>query len=276
MSTLNPLALVDYHMHSTLSIDGCDPTEALALAAVRVGLREIGISEHLDTDPDDEGFGNYDESAVDLALERAREASGGQLTIRKGVEVCYQPLFHEAAGRLVAECQQIDYVIGSIHYLDRRHPEPASFEGETYRETYRLYMAASMQLVESGFFDVLGHFEYVRFHDSRDGASYDPHEYADEIETILQEMISREMVLELNVGGLRRPGGHTYPCRWTLQRYRELGGEAVCIGSDAHRAADVGAGIGRGLALLQEVGFRYVVTFKDRRRRWVNIDRFMR
>jgi len=276
MSTLNPLALVDYHMHSDLSIDARDPLEELARAAIRVGLREIGVSDHLDTDPLDPGYGRYDEALADQALERARAVAGDRLTIRKGVEVCYQPQFHEVAGRLVAGLRQVDFVIGSVHFLDRRYPDPAAFEGEARHRTYRRYIADCLKSVESGFFDILGHFEHLRRHDEQAGRSYDPQEYAEEIDALLRALISREMVLELNMSGLRRPGGHVYPSRWTLRRYRELGGEAVSIGSDAHCAADVGAGIGRGLALLQELGFRYVVTFKNRQRRWVNIDRFMR
>lgn len=272
----NPLALVDYHIHSNLSVDADDPAEALARAAVRIGLKEIGISEHLDTDPQDVGYGHYNEEEASQALARAAKAANGQLTLRKGVEVCYQPVLHQAAGDLVARCRQVDYVIGSVHFLNRQYPPPAAFEGESRHETYRRYIGDCLRAVESGFFDILGHFEYLRRHDGQDGFSYNPECYADEVETLLRALIAQEMVLELNTGGLRRPGNHTYPCRWTLTRYRELGGEAVSVGSDAHRAAEVGAGIGCAFALLQEVGFRYVVTFKNRRRRWVNLDRFMR
>lgn len=275
MSSLNPAALVDYHMHSSLGPDALDPPEALAQAALQVGLREIGISEHLDTDPLDAGFGCYDEAAVDRSLDRAREAAR-PLAIRKGVEVCYQPVFHRDAGRLARSCRQVDYVIGSVHFLDRRYPDPGDFEGDARHQTYRRYIADCMKAVESGFFDILGHFEYLRRHDDRNGNTYDPSAYADEIDALLQKIIAHDVVLELNMSGLRRPGEHTYPSRWTLARYRALGGQAVSIGSDAHRAADVGMGIGRGLALLQELGFRFVVTFRNRQRRWVNIDRFMR
>ncbi|MGQ9456706.1 MAG: histidinol-phosphatase HisJ family protein [Anaerolineae bacterium] len=274
MPALNPQALVDYHMHTRQCPDGHDSAEEMALAAVRMGLTEMGISEHLDTSPHDEGYGCYDDAAVEAALARARAATDGRLVIRKGVEVCYQPALEGAARQALARASHVDYVIGSVHYLDSQYPPPEAFLEPERDATYRRYILDCLRLVESGLCDILGHFEYLRRHDGQAGLSYAPERYRDEVETVLRAVVERGVVLELNTSGLRRPGEHWYPCRWTLERYRALGGEAVTLGSDAHRAADVAAGIGRALALLQELGFRYVVTFQKRRRRWVAIDRF--
>jgi histidinol-phosphatase (PHP family) len=211
---------------------------------------------------------------VEAALARAREAADGRLVIRKGVEVCYQPALEEAARQALARCSHVDYVIGSVHYLDSQYPPPEAFTEPQRDATYRRYILDCLRLVESGLCDILGHFEYLRRHDGQAGFSYEPERYRDEVEAVLRAVVERGVVLELNTSGLRRPGEHWYPSLWTLERYRALGGEAVSLGSDAHRAADVAAGIGRALALLQDLGFRYVVTFKERRRRWVAIDRF--
>ncbi len=274
MPALNPQALVDYHMHTHLCPDGHNSAEEMALAAVHMGLTEMGISEHLDTSPYDEGYGCYNDAVVEAALARAREAAGGRLVIRKGVEVCYQPALEEAVRQALTQCNHVDYVIGSVHYLDSRYPPPEAFTEPQRDATYRRYLRDCLCLVESGLCDILGHFEYLRRHDGQAGLSYDPQRYADEVEAVLRAAVERGTVLELNTSGLRRPGEHWYPCPWTLARYRALGGEAISLGSDAHRAEDVAAGIGRALALLQDLGFRYVVTFKGRQRRWVAIDRF--
>ena len=42
--------------------------------------------------------------------------------------------------------------------------------------------------------------------------------------------------------------GKLLPDREFLQRYRELGGKLVTIGSDAHKAADAGSGLEEGAA----------------------------
>ncbi|NLE76623.1 MAG: histidinol-phosphatase HisJ family protein [Chloroflexi bacterium] len=275
MPSLNSAALVDYHMHSNLSPDAFDRPEELAQAALGKGLVEIGICEHLDTDPKDAGYERYDEAAVDQALALARTASQGQLRIRKGVEVCYQPCFEETARRLLAKHNQMDYVIGSVHFIDSQVTNGAYMEANGRQETYRRYMGDTLRLIRSGLFDIVGHFEYIRRYDAENGIHYHPEEYGDEISAVLKEIIAQDMTLEVNTSGLRRPGRHTYPCQWTLERFRELGGQAVAVGSDAHHTEHVGAGVGRVLAMLQEMGFLYVVTFRGRHRRWVNIDKYV-
>ena len=273
MTALNPHALVDYHMHSILSGDGYDRAEEMARAAVAMGLTEIGLSEHLDTDPIEPGYDGYDDEALLQAIERARAETTNQIRLRKGVEVCYQPDLQETCHRMLARRGPMDYVIGSVHLIDHEYPDAKYFEERGRATTYRRYMADCLRLVQSGLFDILGHFGYLRRYDVDGGRLYNAPDYAEEIDAVLQAIIDHDMVLEINSGGLRRPGEQPDPGRWTLQRYRELGGEAISMGSDAHRAAHVGQGIGRCLALLQELGFRYVVTFKSRRRRWVTIDK---
>ena len=49
--------------------------------------------------------------------------------------------------------------------------------------------------------------------------------------------------------------------RDTLALYREMGGEKVTVGSDAHRPEDVGCFIRQRQELLRECGFRYFTTF---------------
>jgi histidinol-phosphatase (PHP family) len=50
-----------------------------------------------------------------------------------------------------------------------------------------------------------------------------------------------------------------------LRMYRELGGEIVTVGSDAHRPNGMGQGIREAYELLTQCGFRYVCTY-DRRK----------
>jgi histidinol-phosphatase (PHP family) len=49
-----------------------------------------------------------------------------------------------------------------------------------------------------------------------------------------------------------------------FERFRELGGEIVTIGSDAHRANRVGQYSHRACGILKEI-FGYVCTFEDRK-----------
>ena len=69
------------------------------------------------------------------------------------------------------------------------------------------------------------------------------------------------MALEINVSGLRQPIGKTLPDLPLIRRFRELGGELITVGSDAHRPEDIARPIGDGLTIAKEAGFRYVAAF---------------
>jgi histidinol-phosphatase (PHP family) len=70
--------------------------------------------------------------------------------------------------------------------------------------------------------------------------------------------------LEVNVGkGLPDPAVYAL--------YRQCGGEIVTVGSDAHRAADVGNLVKDGAGLLRAAGFGYIAAFEQRRVRFEKI-----
>ena len=47
--------------------------------------------------------------------------------------------------------------------------------------------------------------------------------------------------------------------------YKDLGGEIITIGSDAHSAARVGENIENVYELLKELGFKYTFSFINRK-----------
>ena len=46
-----------------------------------------------------------------------------------------------------------------------------------------------------------------------------------------------------------------------LRRYREMGGEVITLGSDAHASEHIGCAIAARQQLLRDCGFRYFTTF---------------
>ncbi|MBR4018120.1 MAG: histidinol-phosphatase, partial [Clostridia bacterium] len=48
-----------------------------------------------------------------------------------------------------------------------------------------------------------------------------------------------------------------------ISRYRELGGEYVTIGSDAHQPERVGGRVSEAMELAKAAGIEYIATFKD-------------
>ena len=48
-----------------------------------------------------------------------------------------------------------------------------------------------------------------------------------------------------------------------LRRYRRMGGELITIGSDAHKAEHIGAGIAQAQDTLRRLGWQYFATFEQ-------------
>ncbi len=107
----------------------------------------------------------------------------------------------------------------------------------------------------SGLFDALGHLDvvkrYLHPHVSPEALAAAPELY----EPILHALVESGTALEINTSGLRHPVGETYPSATIVARFRELGGRAVTIGSDAHRAGHFGWALADGYQHAAAAGF---------------------
>ncbi len=108
----------DYHMHTPLCRHASgEPTE-LAAQAVKVGLSEIGFSEHnpmMRDDWDDWHMRQADLDNYVAKVEKARR-DHPQLTIKLAMEVDFIP-GHEEWIRDLAARHPWDYLIGAVHYV---------------------------------------------------------------------------------------------------------------------------------------------------------------
>ena len=83
------------------------------------------------------------------------------------------------------------------------------------------------------------------------------------IDEILTLLIKKGKGIELNTGGFKYGLGHPDPTEKIIARYRELGGEIITIGADAHAPAHVAYAFEEVPAILKEAGFRYLLYFKS-------------
>ena len=74
-------------------------------------------------------------------------------------------------------------------------------------------------------------------------------------EPILRALVESGTALEINTSGLRHPVGETYPSAGDRARFRDLGGRAVSIGSDAHRPDHFGSALADGYQEATAAGF---------------------
>ena len=129
-----------------------------------------------------------------------------------------------------------------------------------------LYFACTLENIRSVTgFQALGHLDYVvRYGHGRE-KEYSYRAYADVIDEILRELICRGIALEVNSGGLKYGLGFPNPHPDVLKRYRELGGEILTLGSDAHAPEHIAYNFKETGELLKACGFRYYTIFKERK-----------
>ena len=252
------------HIHTNFSCDCQTPMETVCQAALARGLEEIAITDHVDWEPQDEGYARFRPQAYWTEIERCRALFAGQLTIRAGVELGEPHRFRQEAAELLAR-YEYDLVLGSLHWSNGRPAWERAFFGDDLGldEGLALYFAELYTLASEADYDVLTHLDFVR------RAAYlcfgvgepdlRPHEA--QIRRVLRAVAERGKGLEVNTNtcrkGLGGPGASLEALRW----FRQAGGRIVTFGSDAHRAEDVGADLDRALAVAREAGF-------DRPARW--------
>ncbi len=261
----------DYHMHTEFSTDSEASVKSMLDASVKRGLQSVCITDHLDLDyPEDKELGP-DPFQLDLKkyfsmLSQIREEYRKKLDVRIGVELGLQPHLGRIYEKLV-EAYPFDFVIGSLHLVHGMDPYYGKiFEGKTDGEVYREAFRETASCLDGGSpFDVLGHLDYVVRYGRNKAQEYSYREFSDEIDVILKKVISAGKGLEMNMGGVKYGLGFANPHPDVLKRYRELGGEIVTVGADAHRPEHVAYDFEEAAEILKSCGFHYYAEFKARR-----------
>jgi histidinol-phosphatase (PHP family) len=269
---------VDLHVHSDCSADGRSTIGEYARQAQALGLSEVGFCEHVDLDPRDQDYGFLDVQRYEREIESARlQAPGVQL--RKGVEIAYQSRREDEIRAWLGQ-GGYDYVVLSVHLVDYADgwaivSEPdttgAYFAGHSARQSYVPYFEELLRAAKSGLGQVLGHLDLIKRYGVQCYGPFDPVGLEDEIRAVLVAAVEHGVGLEVNTSGLRQSPGEPYPGLTLLRWYRELGGEILTMGSDAHHVDDLGAGLSEAMAMARQVGFRAIATYERQRVHWIDL-----
>jgi histidinol-phosphatase (PHP family) len=248
-------AFYDHHVHSRFSWDSDSSLEALVGAARRVGVGGFVLTDHVEFDPLDPGFGEYDYASARAAWEEIQSLTP-DLKIRFGAEISHQqkrlPEIRE-----FLHARRYHWVIGAVHHVGREEISNyvARVEGEgiPIEECLSGYFKACLQGVESNLYDCLGHLDFPKRYSRRGpdltGEFWLRH-YGKEIRSVLSACLDFGVFLEVNTGSYRVGFSEPYPGWAILDLYRRLGGSEVVLSSDAHRPEDVGTAYG---AVIREL-----------------------
>jgi histidinol-phosphatase (PHP family) len=258
----------DGHVHTEWSWDAVAGSMARSCErAVELGLPSVAFTEHADltrwvisldfaahlparfrvlVTP----HGTIEPAELDVAgyldcVARCRERFP-RLRILSGVELS-EPHWHADRVRTLLD-SPFDRVLGSVHSIRTAGGDlmvDAHYLDHPADDVMRAYLAEVLNLVRSsGDFAVLAHIDYAVRAWPTD--SFDPNRFEEEFRAVLAALASGGRALEINT---------RVPLRPEIIRWYEIGGDAVCFGSDAHDPALVANGFRAAVTVATAAGF---------------------
>jgi histidinol-phosphatase (PHP family) len=218
------------------------------------GLSDIAFTDH---DRYYAGF-DFDE------LKRLRDANP-DVKIRAGIELDNDPV-HGTEGRrwVEAHWEHLDFVLGSVHFLDRPDemfdtvPAGAEqFTGRSIDAIYEDYYGRVREMAANGLVDCLAHLDLIKIHG---------HRPISDVSSLALETLhfikSRGLAIELSTAGWRKPVNELYPSDGIIGRAiaEEI---PFTTASDAHSDVQLGENYDRLAKKMQQMGIREVCIFEQ-------------
>jgi histidinol-phosphatase (PHP family) len=258
--------LIDTHTHSNFSPDSEMCIGDAMNAAAKLGLSGIAFTDHLDL----KAPGGDTRFAFDPLLQQAeiiKHRDKADVKLFTGIELGLQPENLSDIRSFLTSCT-FDTVIASIHFVDGVDPYQRQYYVEkTEKRAYGRYLELIYEMITAfPDFDILGHYDYIARYAPYKTRSILYKDFPDHLDLILGYLSANGKALEINTNTYRFRNGDTPVLDHNiLKRFRELGGEFISIGSDAHAYDRVGEQFEFYINLIESSGFRYITHFDQRR-----------
>ena len=274
----------DYHVHTEFSDDSREPMEKQIERAIELGLEEICFTDHVDygikkdweegniewrggdgvnyDDSQKDPLANVDYSAYFEKLGRMKETYGDRIQIRQGLEFGVQTITIPRYEKLWARYgSKLDFVLLSMHQMDNKELWNQDFQqGKSQKEYNEAYYEEILRVIRRfKNYCVLAHLDLIIRYD-KEGV-YPFSGVKDIVAEILRTTIADGKGIELNTSSWHYGLADTQPSKEILRLYRDLGGQILTIGSDAHITRYLGDHIREAQQILKEIGFTRICTF---------------
>ncbi|MGH7762902.1 MAG: histidinol-phosphatase HisJ family protein [Candidatus Dormibacteraceae bacterium] len=251
----------DLHVHTEWSYDARNGDMARSCErAIEIGLPAIAFTDHADFVVVQEGQHCVDIAGYLEAVERCRSRFK-RLRILSGVELG-EPHWFPSETAAVLAAGPLDRVLGSIHCIriGSEIVDASQFRSQAPADlpaAVREYFRETLAMIDSPQpFEALAHLDYPKRYWPESAAPYREEDYEEEIRAVLVAAHRRGLVLEANT--TRGDGGEDRFCPGleVLRWWREIGGEAVSFGSDAHSPDRVAGGFELAMQIVEAAGFK--------------------
>ncbi|CCG92809.1 Histidinol phosphatase, PHP family [Methylacidiphilum fumariolicum SolV] len=192
------------------------------------------------------------------------------LNVRLGIERDNDPVSGHSGLIWVKEnWEKLDFVLGSVHFIgdwpfDRNGFEDG-FSKRPIEDIYRDYVKNLLQLIDQGFIDSVAHLDLIKIFNYRPKGKI-----VDYFEPVLEKIKEKDLCLEINTAGWRKPVKEQYPAEEILFKAVEMK-IPISIGSDAHSWLEVGKGFSELLPLMNKLGIKEFAVFRSHTRQMVAV-----
>ena len=255
----------DYHMHTPLCGHAVGEPEEYVKQAIKVGLKEIGFSDHAPMvhTPIPGITMSLDELPLyHEMIEDIRKKYASKISVKIALESDFL-IGYESKTKAIIDNYPYDYIIGSVHFIDDwAFDDPATREywkKHDVNEVYLKYYALLRKSAQTGFFQIIGHCDLPKKFGARPSI-----DLTDEIKLTAKTFKEIGVAVEINTAGLRKPIAEMYPALNCLKIYHDAG-VALTFGSDAHDPLDVGKDFDKAVDLAKAAGFSEYLVFKNKK-----------
>lgn len=246
--------MFDSHVHSKFSQDSNENIENIINNKEKSG---VIITDHMDLIAAPRFIFDVNEFYREyISYRNDKLLLGIEIGLTKGTE---------EENRKVSEKIPYDFILGSVHFVegyDLYYPDIYKIYNKD--ELYKLYLNTVLYSINKNpYINALAHIDYIcryaRFQDKEIKYS----EYKDLIDEILNTLIEKNIILELNTRRLNEKKAYDSLLE-IFRRYRNLGGKYVTLGSDAHSYDSIGCNFTLAAGMLKTLDLK-TCHFRNRK-----------
>ncbi|MFV0471883.1 MAG: histidinol-phosphatase [Paludibacteraceae bacterium] len=268
----------NYHSHNVFC-DGRASMETFVQFAIAKGLKQYGFSSHsplpfhTSWNMDLDNLPYYKQE-----FKRLKNKYLKDIDLKIGLEMDYIPDFFGATNNNLYQTDDLDYMIGSVHYLDKL-PSGSFFsidgnfydfqkgvdllyDGDIKALTNRFF-GAVRDMIEEGGFNIVGHMDKISLN-GRNYKEFDiqDKQYIQNISEILQLIKNKGIILEINTKSFLEKG-LTYPDIRFFPLISELK-IPIVVSSDCHYPDKICDGFEPVYKILKEAKLNELMELKGK------------
>ncbi|MDQ1263790.1 MAG: histidinol-phosphatase family [Campylobacterota bacterium] len=256
--------IVDLHNHTKLCNHAEGEISEYIEKAIECGIKYFGFSDHAPMHFDPKYRMSFEEMReYEDAVLSAKDKYKDVIEIFLAYEVDYLKGYMDE--RVLNA--QVDYLIGSVHFLEGwgfDNPEfIGRYEYEDIDAIWQKYFDAIEEMAKSRLFDIAGHLDLIKVFKFMPTMP---------ITTIAKKALiaikEADMTLEINMAGIRKPIAEAYPSLELLIEAKKLGIE-ITFGSDAHNPQQVGLYADEVVSMAKSAGYERCVIYRKRKKEFI-------